>query len=115
MTKEKKEIEKKVPVKKTPVKKRRKKSKMYFGTPAQDAIIAYNECTDPVERSKIYDVGIKYPFEKMAENVMNTFRFTYFDVPKQQVQQEVVITTLNKKGVSSRSSKKLCYSIGIKI
>ena len=103
MTKEKTEVLKKVPVKKTPVKKRRKKSKMYFGTPAQDAIIAYNECTDPVERSKIYDAGIKYPFEKMAENVMNTFKFTY------------LITTLNKKGVSSRSSKKLCYSIGIKI
>ena len=47
---------------------RRKKSKMYFGTPAQDAIIAYNKCKDPKERNKIYNEGIKYPFAKLAEN-----------------------------------------------
>ena len=35
--------------------KRRKKSKMYFGTPAQEAIIEYNNSVDPEERSKIYE------------------------------------------------------------
>jgi len=77
-------------------KKRRKKSKMYFGTPAQDAIIEYNKCTDPKIRSKIYQERIKYPFEKMAENVMNTFKFSYFDVPKTTVQQEVVSHMVEK-------------------
>ena len=43
---------------------RRKKSKMYFGTPAQDAIIAYNKCKNVKERNKIYNACIKYPFEK---------------------------------------------------
>lgn len=71
-------------------KKRRKKSKMYFGTPAQDAIIEYNNCDDPIERSKIYEERIKYPFEKLAENVLNTFKFTYFDIPKEEIQKEVV-------------------------
>jgi len=79
-----------------PKKKRRKKSKMYFGTPAQDAIIAYNKCDDPIERNKIYENGIKYPFEKMAENVMNTFKFSYFDVPKSEVQHEVVSHMIEK-------------------
>ena len=32
---------------------RRKKSKMYFGTPAQEAIIAYNKCTDDKEKNRI--------------------------------------------------------------
>lgn len=77
-------------------KKRRKKSKIYFGTPAQEAIIEYNNSKDPVERSKIYEERIKFPFEKLAENVMNTFKFTYFDVPKKDVQMEVVSTMVEK-------------------
>jgi hypothetical protein len=77
-------------------KKRRKKSKIYFGTPAQEAIIEYNKCKDPVERSKIYEERIKFPFEKLAENVMNTFKFTYFDVPKKDVQMEVVSVMVEK-------------------
>ena len=77
-------------------KKRRKKSKIYFGTPAQEAIIEYNKCKDPLERSKIYEERIKYPFEKLAENVLNTFKFTYFDVPKKDIQMEVVSTMVEK-------------------
>jgi len=76
--------------------KRRKKSKMYFGTPAQEAIIEYNNSTDSEERSKIYETRIKFPFEKLAENVMNTFKFSYFDVPKKDVQTEVVSVMVEK-------------------
>ena len=77
-------------------KPRRKKSKIYFGTPAQEAIIEYNNCDDSTVRSKIYEERIKYPFEKLAENVMNTFKFTYFDVPKIDVQTEVVSIMVQK-------------------
>ena len=77
-------------------KPRRKKSKMYFGTPAQEAIIEYNKEKDPKKRSKIYKERIKYPFEKLAENVINTFKFTYFDVPKKDIQTEVVSTMVEK-------------------
>ena len=69
---------------------------MYFGTPAQEAIIEYNKSKDPAERSKIYEDRIKYPFEKLAENVINTFKFTYFDVPKKDIQTEVVSTMVEK-------------------
>jgi hypothetical protein len=75
---------------------RKKKSKIYFGTPAQEAIIEYNNSKDPVERSKIYEERIKYPFEKLAENVLNTFKFTYFEVPKKDIQTEVVSTMVEK-------------------
>ncbi len=77
-------------------KKRRKKSKIYFGTPAQEAIVEYNNSDDFEERSKIYEERIKYPFEKLAENVLNTFKFTYFDVPKIDIQMEVVSTMVEK-------------------
>ena len=77
-------------------KPRKPKSKIYFGAPAQEAIIEYNKCKDPVKRSKIYEERIKYPFEKLAENVINTFKFSYFDVPKSDIQTEVVSTMVEK-------------------
>jgi uncharacterized C2H2 Zn-finger protein len=76
--------------------KRRKKSKMYFGMPAQEAIIKYNKCRNHKLKNTIYNEGIKYPFEKLAENVLNTFKFTYFDVPKKDVQKEVVSAMVEK-------------------
>jgi hypothetical protein len=77
-------------------KTRKPKSKIYFGTPAQDAIVEYNKCKDSVKRSKIYEEKIKYPFEKLAENVLNTFKFSYFDVSKKDIQMEVVSTMVEK-------------------
>lgn len=76
--------------------KRKNKSKIYFGTPAQDAIVEYNNCDDPVERDKIYKERIKYPFEKLVENVINTYKFQYFDESKEDVQREVVSTLVEK-------------------
>ena len=71
-------------------KKRRKKSKMYFGQPVQDAIIRYNEASSPVIKNRIYGEHIHAAFMKMAENLIHTFKFYYFDVPLEQVKHEVV-------------------------
>ena len=40
-------------------KKRKKKSKIYFGTPVHDAIVAYNRSEDYTFRHKIYTVTAK--------------------------------------------------------
>jgi len=71
-------------------KKRRKKSKMYFGTPVQDAVIRYNTSSNPVIKNKIYREHIHTAFEKMAENLIHTFKFYYFDYPYEDVKAEVV-------------------------
>jgi hypothetical protein len=71
-------------------KKRRKKSKIYFGKDAENAIIKYNQTECEVERNKIYNEGISYPFDKLAENILNTFKFSYFQCSHIEVQQEVV-------------------------
>ena len=71
-------------------KKRRKKSKMYFGTPVQDAVIRYNTSSNPVIKNKIYREHIHTAFEKMAENLIHTFKFYYFDYPFEEVKAEVV-------------------------
>ena len=75
---------------------RKKKSKIYFGSSAQDAIVEYNSTKDPILRNKIYKERIQYPFEKLAENVLNTFKFSYFDVPKEDVMNEVVSVLIQK-------------------
>ena len=72
------------------VKKRRKKSKMYFGTPVQEAVIRYNAATDVVEKNKIYTEEIAAAFDKLAENLIHTFKFYYFDYSFKDVKDEVV-------------------------
>ena len=66
------------------------KRKMYFGQVTEDAIIVYNKETDPIKRNAIYNESIRAPFEKLAENIIHTFKFYYFDVPSEEVKHEVV-------------------------
>ena len=75
---------------KTIKKKRRKKSKMYFGLPVQDAVIRYNESSNPGVKNRIYSEHIAAAFDKLAENLIHTFKFYYFDYPLDEVKHEVV-------------------------
>lgn len=75
---------------------RPRKNKQYFTQDTQDAIIAYNNSTNDREKNELYRTRIKYPFEKLAENILNTFKFSYFDVPKEDVQKEVVAILIQK-------------------
>ena len=70
--------------------KRKKKSKIYFGKDTENAIIEYNKTEDIVERNRIYNDKISYAFDKLAENILNTFKFSYFQCSHLEVQQEVV-------------------------
>ena len=75
-------------------KKRKKKSKIYFGTPVHDAIVAYNRSDDYKFRHKIYTDEIHPAFLKLAENIINTFKFSYFDYGFRDLQEEVVSNLL---------------------
>lgn len=66
------------------------KKKMYFTQETEDNIVLYNNSDDMAERNKIYEEHIKYPFEKLAENILNTFKFSYFQCSHEDVQREVV-------------------------
>ena len=70
----------------------RKKSKknMYFDEAVQDAIVEYNTSTNDSFRSRIYGEKIHYAFDKLSENIINTFKFTYFDDGFEDVKAEVV-------------------------
>jgi hypothetical protein len=75
---------------------RKRKNKQYFTQDTEDAIIAYNKSDNDAFKNKIYRDRIQYPFEKLAENILNTFKFSYFDVPKEDVQKEVVAILIQK-------------------
>tara|TARA_B100000287_G_scaffold67084_1_gene58641 strand:- start:441 stop:1208 length:768 start_codon:yes stop_codon:yes gene_type:complete len=70
--------------------KRKKKSKVYFGTPVQEAVIRYNNEKNIAKRNKIYQEEIHAAFMKLAENLIHTFKFYHFDYPSTDVQMEVV-------------------------
>ena len=75
---------------------RKKKSKQYFTLDTEEAIIAYNKSTSQRERNDLYKTRIQYPFEKLAENILNTFKFSYFDVSKEDVQMDVISNLIEK-------------------
>jgi len=76
--------------------KKKDVSKIYFTQDTEDAIIEYNKTDNDSIRNKLYVERIKYPFEKLAENILNTFKFSYFDVSQQDIQTEVVSTLMEK-------------------
>jgi hypothetical protein len=70
---------------------------MYFGPEVDLEIIRYNETQDNLERSKIYQQGIRPAFEKLVENIIHTFKFYYTgDQTMQQMQHEVVSFLVEK-------------------
>jgi hypothetical protein len=73
-----------------PVKKKKKPKNYYFNETTEKAIIRYNNTDDARLKNKIYSQHISYPFDKLAENIIHTFKFYYFDVPSEQVKHEVV-------------------------
>ena len=71
--------------------RKKAKKKYYFGEEQQDAIIEYN--TNPENynlRNQLYSKIIHPAFDKLAENIINTFKFTYFDMPFEDIKHEVV-------------------------
>jgi len=71
--------------------KRKKKTKnYYFHQGTEKAIIRYNNSDDPILRNKIYNEHIAAAFDKLAENIIHTFKFYYFDVSSIEVKHEVV-------------------------
>lgn len=71
----------------------------YFTKETEEAINEYNKLDpekDGDKRNRIYQEKIKYAFEKVAENIMNVFKFTYFDVKKKDVQRRTVSHMVEK-------------------
>jgi hypothetical protein len=100
--------------------KRRKKSgsRMYFTQETEDAIITYNKEEDMKIREGIFHDKILYPFQKLVENVFNTFKFSYFKTGPQDVQKECLSHLVanihkfdpNRKSKTNPKKKAKAYS-----
>ena len=54
--------------------------KNYFTKDTEDAIVQYNNSTNPEERGRLFRDKIHYAFYKLAENLIHTFKFYYTEV-----------------------------------
>jgi len=98
------------------------KKKYYFTQDTENAIIDYNEQTKIIndimekttdfeqleepykeklleaknKKNDIFVKSIEYPLNKMAENLIHTFKFHYFDVPPERVKKDVVAHVATK-------------------
>ena len=77
--------------------KRERKGRVYFTKETEAAIVRYNNSTDPEERSNIYQDYIHYPFYKLTQNIIHTFKFYYTEVENLEDLQHELITFLLSK------------------
>ncbi len=92
-------------------KKRRKKSKNYFTQETEDAIVLYNSTSDPELRSKIYEDKIHYPFFKLTQNIIHTFKFYHTEVDNlEHLQHEIIVFLLSKIHLFDPSRGAKAYS-----
>ena len=73
-----------------PRKAKKGSPRYYFTQDTENAIIRHNKEERPYMRERIYNEHIRTAFEKLAENIIHTFKFYYFDVPSEDVKHEVV-------------------------
>jgi len=91
--------------------RKKAKSKNYFTQDTEDAIVLYNSLSDSDEKSKIYERRIHYPFFKLTENIIHTFKFYYTEVDDiEHLQHEVICFLLSKVHLFDPSKGAKAYS-----
>jgi hypothetical protein len=76
--------------------KRKPKQKVYFSQDTENAIVLYNNTENESEKNVIYNKHIHAAFDKLAENIIHTFKFYNFDVSHEDVKQEVISFLIEK-------------------
>jgi len=66
------------------------RNKIYFTKDAENAIVQFNGMDDQVAKSKLYREKIEKPINKLVENIINRFKFPYFQGVSENLQAEVV-------------------------
>jgi hypothetical protein len=67
-----------------------KLGRIYFTEETEKAIVKYNESMDLDERELIFTKYIHAPLDKMAENIINRFKFPYMDGSYEDIKAQVV-------------------------
>lgn len=79
-----------------PKKNKNQVGRVYWPRSLDEIIGQYNTSTDSDERNQLFREHLEYPLDKMAENIINRFKFPYingsFDETKKQVVSFLVLT-----------------------
>ena len=77
---------------------RKKASSNYFTKETEDYIVKFNNSEDTEYKNRIFTEHIYFPFYKLAENIIHTFKFYYTDVEKiEDLKHEVVTMLMSEK------------------
>ena len=71
-------------------------TKIYWTSSVEDAIAKYIATENTNEKNSIYESSIKAPMEKLVENVINTFKFEYFETDKETAKKECIGHIMSK-------------------
>lgn len=72
-------------------------SRRYFTQETEDAILKYNSLDDDREKERIYQKYIHFPFFKLTQNIIHTFKFYHTDVERlEHLQHEIIVFLLDK-------------------
>jgi hypothetical protein len=87
------------------------KKEVYFTQETEDSIVLYNKTNDDILRNKIYRDKIHYPFFKLTENIIHTFKFYYTEEENiENLQHEVITFLLSKIHLYDQSKGAKAYS-----
>ena len=76
---------------------RKRNKRQYFTQDTEDAIVEFNNSTDPVAKNRIYRDRIHYGFFKLTENIIHTFKFYHTEVDDlTHLQHEIICFLLEK-------------------
>lgn len=73
---------------------KKKKNNVYFTEETENAIVLYNTTKDPDKKAKIFSDHIYYPFYKLAENIIHSYKFYYTDFDDIEDLKHKIITVL---------------------
>ncbi len=77
---------------------RKKKNNQYWPREVDDYIIAYNTTNDVNEKAKIFERHLHYPFYKLSENIIHTFKFYYTDVDDvEDLKHKIIALVIEEK------------------
>ena len=91
---------------------KKRQSKNYFTQETEDAIVLYNTTKSAKKRSIIYSSKIHYPFYKLTQNIIHTFKFYYTDDVEnlEDLQHEIMVFLLDKIHLFDPSKGAKAYS-----
>lgn len=76
----------------------KKKTNQYWPREVDDYIVSYNTETDIHKKALIFERYLHYPFYKLSENIIHTFKFYYTDVDDvEDLKHKIIALVIEEK------------------